>query len=114
MLRAVMLKEGVKLRAGWLALLAGNAAVMVYVFIETRLLFRLDHAEMVWYRVMHLGQIHFEPLRYVPAGAGLVLAAMQFLPEMRDGRLRLSLHLPAAPHAIVLAPSAGGALGPWG
>jgi hypothetical protein len=34
-----------------MTLMALNALLMVYIYIETHRLFALDHAEVVWYRV---------------------------------------------------------------
>lgn len=103
MLRSIFYKEYLKIRWAWLAVLALNALLMTYVFVETRHLFSMDHPEIVWYRVLHLGQIHYAPLRYVPAGSGLLLACLQYLPEMVGERLRLSLHLPFSPHGLIMA-----------
>lgn len=80
-----------------------NAVLMAYIYVETRRLFVLDHAEIVWYRIMHLGQIHYHHLKYIPAITGLLLAAIQYLPEMVGERLRLSLHLPVSPHRLIMA-----------
>ncbi len=102
-LRGVFFKEYVKLRSVWLLLLGLNAALMLCLYVETRHLFRLDHAEIVWYRVMGLGQLYYGALRFVPLLTGLALACLQFLPEMRDERMRLSLHLPAGSNIVVLA-----------
>jgi hypothetical protein len=103
MLKAVLFKEYLKIRWYWLTLAALNALLMGYVFIETRHLFVLDHAEMVWYRVIHLGQIHFTQLKYAPLLTGLLTACIQYLPEMVGERFRLSLHLPVALHRLVMA-----------
>jgi hypothetical protein len=103
LLTAIFSKEFIKLRWMWLALLGLNGLLMAYIFVTTRQLFILDHAEMVWYRVLDLGQIHYDPLRYAPILTGLLLGGIQYLPEMRDERLRLSLHLPISPHLLILA-----------
>jgi hypothetical protein len=103
LLKPIYYKEFLKIRWLWITLVAMNALLMAYIFVETRRLFALDHAEIVWYRVMHLGQIHYHQLKYAPAITGLLLAAIQYLPEMIGERLRLSLHLPVSPHRLILA-----------
>jgi hypothetical protein len=107
----IFFKEFVKLRTGWLVLLVLSAAFLAWVGLETRQLFRLDHPEVVWYRVIALGQVHYAPLRFVPLITGLVFACMQFLPEMRDERLRLALHLPVDSNVVILGHLAAGAAG---
>lgn len=103
MLKSIFLKEYWKIRRPWLALLLGNVALMAYVYIDTRQLFLLSNPEIVWYRALHIGQIHYACFKYVPTLIGILIACIQFLPEMRDERLRLSLHLPVSPHRLILA-----------
>ncbi|MFP4584898.1 MAG: hypothetical protein ACLFN9_16145 [Desulfococcaceae bacterium] len=102
MCRSIFYKEFIKLRWTWLILALLNAALMAYVFVEIRRLFTLDHPEVVWYRALHLGQVHFGAMKFAPTLTGIFLAFLQFLPEMREERLRLSLHLPVPPARMVL------------
>jgi hypothetical protein len=102
-IQSIFFKEYLKIRLSWLTLIILNALLMIYIYMETRQLFSMDHAEVVWYRVLHLGQIHFSPLKYAPLITGLLLACIQYLPEMSGERLRLTLHLPVSPHRLVMA-----------
>ncbi len=102
-LRRILYKEKYKLRRSWPLLAVFNLLAVVYFYIETRHLFIMDHAEVVWYRSIELGHFFYEPLRSIPVCTAIVLAVMQFLPEMRDERLRLSLHLPVSSNAIILS-----------
>lgn len=102
MFRSILFKEFIKLRAYWLSALLFNLCMTAYIFVAMRKLFLLDHAEIVWYRVIHLGQTFYDPFMYVPVITGLFMAAAQFFPEMKSQRFRISLHLPLAPHLIVL------------
>ncbi|CAK7035260.1 MAG: hypothetical protein DELT_00535 [Desulfovibrio sp.] len=101
--RGVFFKEKVKLRTGWIVLAALNLAVMARVFVHIRHLFRLDHAEIVWYRVMGLGHVPYDDFRYIPVFTGVAFACLQFLPEMRGERFRLSLHLPVPENTLIFA-----------
>ena len=103
LLKPIYFKEFLKIRWLWLTLTGFNALLMAYIYVETRRLFALDHAEIVWYRVMHLNQIHYHYLKYAPVLTGLLLATIQYLPEMTGERLRLSLHLPVSPHRLIMA-----------
>lgn len=78
-----------------------NVGVAVYVFIHTRRLFVLDHPEVVWYRVLHLGQINYDAFKYIPVLSGIIISVIQFLPEMWEQRLRISLHLPVSSTVLV-------------
>lgn len=103
MLRTITIKEYLKIRRPLLAMLGLNLAAVAYVWLETRELFRNEHAEMVWYQVLQLGRLYFETLEYAPLASGAALALVQFLPEMRNERIRLSLHLPVASSSMMLA-----------
>ena len=105
---AILYKEIVKMRIVWPLLFAFNAAFMGWLFVSVRQLFRADHPEVVWYRVMHLGQVHYTAMRYLPLCVGVAFACLQFLPEMRDERLRLSLHLPTSSNGVILTHLAAG------
>jgi hypothetical protein len=102
MFTAILLKEYIKLRAFWLVALAFNLCVVVYIYVAMRKLFMMDHAEIVWYRVIHLGTAFYDPFLYVPVATGLFLAAAQFFPEMKSQRFRITLHLPMEPQLLVL------------
>ena len=108
--RMVFYKERLKLNRLWLTLLFFNLVALAYFYIETRHLFKMDHAEIVWYRVIGLGQIHYEMWRYLPCLTAIALSVFQFLPEMKDERLRLSLHLPVQPHLVIWAHLFAGSL----
>lgn len=103
MLRTITYKEYLKIRRPFLAILAINLVAVAYVWLETRELFRKEHAEMVWYQVLQLGRLYYGALEYAPVAVGVALALVQFLPEMRNERIRLSLHLPVDASAMMLA-----------
>ncbi len=102
MLKSVFYKESVKTKSVALVLFLFNMASMFWIFISIRRLFALDHSEVVWYRVMNLGQIPYQDLAYIPLMTGLVFCIFQFLQEMRDARIRISLHLPCNSSNMVL------------
>lgn len=102
MFLSVLRKELRKLYVFWAAVLVFNIAVLGYVMTSVRRLFRMDHAEVVWYYAMHIGEIFYTPLMYMPLISGIFFAAAQFLPETRNERFRICLHLPVKPHYAVL------------
>lgn len=99
----VFFKESIKTRSCMLLLLAGSLLFLGRLWLEIRRLFLLDHPEIVWYRVMDLGQIPHDSLTLVPVLCACIFCCCQFLPEMRDERLRISLHLPCGTAPLVLA-----------
>ncbi len=103
MIQAIFRKEFFKIRLLTLLTLAVHICILLYIYIATRRLFSLDHPEVVWYRVLHLGQIHYDLLKYIPLLSGILIACFQFLPEMWGERFRLSLHLPVPPSLVALS-----------
>jgi hypothetical protein len=101
MLMSILGKEFLKLRVFWVAALVLNICVLVYLYISMNKLFRMDHPEVVWYYALHLGEMFFINFKYVPLFTGVFFAAAQFLPEMRNQRFRISLHLPIKSHMVV-------------
>lgn len=103
LLTRIFFKEFLKTRLGMGLLLAGNLAFMAWIWLDIRRLFLRDHPEIVWYRVMDLGQLPYTPLAFLPLLGGIIFCCFQFLPEMRDERFRISLHLPCAMPALILS-----------
>ena len=103
MIQAIFRKEFFKIRLLTFLTLAAHMGILLYLYVASRRLFILDHPELVWYRVLHLGQIHYGLLKYIPLLSGILIACFQFLPEMWGERFRLSLHLPVPPAFVALA-----------
>lgn len=92
--KGVLYKEWIKVRYFYAVLFVCSLFFMLWIDVKIYSLFRLDHGEIVWYRMIGLGQVPYQALLVLPVLSGLCFALWQFLPEMRDERLRLSLHLP--------------------
>ncbi|WP_068112895.1 hypothetical protein [Tropicimonas marinistellae] len=102
-MRAIAYKEWLKLRS-WLGfILAAHLLFSAWLYLSIRHQFRIEHAEMIYYQANHIGRIFYEDLRYVPLLTGALIGAVQFLPELIRGRLRLSLHLPTGIVPLVFA-----------
>lgn len=102
MFYSILYKEWLKLRRYWVIAFIFNVAVMVYLFIDLRHLFAIEHAEMIWYQAFEIGTIHYLYLKYISAITGIIIGTAQFVPEMIGHRFRLSLHLPVRPSALVI------------
>lgn len=102
LLGSIFYKESIKTFHMAVGLFFLNICFMLWNFITLRRLFTLDHSEVVWYRVMNLGQIPYQDLAFIPLMTAIVFCLFQFLQEMRDARIRISLHLPCESSSIVL------------
>ncbi len=93
-IKALFFKEYVKTRVAMLFLLFIGALDILWIGIGTNRLFMLDHPEIVWYHTMDLHQISYRAFSFLPLISALIFCFCQFLPEMRDERMRIALHLP--------------------
>lgn len=109
-MRAIFYKEWLKLR-GWLGfILLAHLSVGLWLVLSIRHQFRIEHAEMIFYQTSHIGRILYDDLTFVPLITGGLIGAVQFLPELIRGRLRLSLHLPISIPSLVFGHLAVGVL----
>ena len=99
--KALSYKEWIKTRKVTGILFVVSLAVLAYSFIEVMHAIRLENANQVWYGFLFLDYGLPTVTYYFPLIAGLALALVQFVPEMVNKRLKLTLHLPADEFAIV-------------
>ncbi len=94
MIRAIFLKEWWKTRLTICLIGIGWLALTVYVLLTIRNSMMVSgHVETIA-TMLSRDMLFIEPLRYMPALAGVVLAFVQWMPEMTQKRLQLTLHLP--------------------
>lgn len=110
MLRAIMLKEWLKIRWAWGTALLVHLGLLLYLLLAMRHQFQIEHSEMIWYWTFELRRLLYTQIQYLPALTGAVIAVAQFGPERLGGRLRLSLHLPVRGDLLVWSWVAFGAL----
>ncbi len=111
MLSSILYKEWLKVRLFWGVALVLNIGVFVYLFVDLRHLFTIEHAEMIWYQAFKIGTLHYAYMKYLLVITGVIIGAAQFTPEMIGHRFRLSLHLPVRPNSMVLCCVLAGLLG---
>ena len=109
--RATLYKEWIKLRLVWLVMLAGSSAFAVYLCLRLRSAHQFHDAVSIWSAWIFKSYLFFAPFQYVPLGAGVVLGAMQFLPETLNRRVRLVLHLPLGEERVISHHLLAGLLG---
>lgn len=95
MSKALFYKEWIKTRRVILLLGIILLALIIYSFINTGQMFRIGGAVQTWTNII-LKDMPFLPevIKWFPLLAGLLLGLVQFIPEMTDKRLKLTLHLP--------------------
>lgn len=104
MLRALLLKEWIKLRRlAWVPPVLVVAAI-IDAWLTMRAIRNNHGAVQVWNALVYKQDIHFFRLSYVLPFCGLWYACVQFLPECTGKRLRLLFHLPVSHGKALAAP----------
>lgn len=78
------------------------AVTVIYSIIDIRHDIRIDGADNVWYRYFFQGASVASLFRWIPSLTGLAVALSQFVPEMTNKRLKLTLHLPSGESSIMV------------
>lgn len=78
-------------------------AVVGYTYIDLTHEIRLNEAVNVWYGCLFQGNSISPWLMYLLPLAGIALGVVQYVPEMMQKRLKLTLHLPAGETQILAA-----------
>ena len=98
---ATLYKEWIKLRLYWVLLLVGSAGFAAFLCLRLRNVHQFHDAVSIWSAWIFKGYLFFASFQYVPLGAGVVLGALQFLPETLSKRVRLVLHLPLGEERVI-------------
>lgn len=94
MYQAILYKEWLKIR--WVVL--GSVLVifgfMIYIGLNVRQYFEMNNPINVWVYFVQRKVLYYSVLKYVPTFTAIILAIVQFAPEMAKKRYRLTFHLP--------------------
>lgn len=102
MLKSILYKEWLKIRkVSWLSLVVGLAFVIgVYLTVRHDLI--VSNANSFWQGIINKEYIYFSILEYIPLIIGILVGVAQFVPEIKDKRIKLTLHLPLDEETVVL------------
>ena len=92
--KAIFYKEWIKSRTFLLALVLVFAGATAYTLLNLAKVVQFNGGSAVWTALIQRDTVLIESLKYLPAVAGALLAAVQFLPEILQKRIKLTLHLP--------------------
>ncbi len=101
--KALSYKEWIKTRRLIGVLIILTIATLAYAFIEITHNIRFNGAVEEWYGYLYMNFVLPDVTTMLPLLSGLALALVQFIPEMVNKRLKLTLHLPASETSIVSA-----------
>lgn len=96
MIKAIFFKEWIKSR--WFLLLATLFLVGMtgYCMLRADRAMSLHGVEHLWVVMVQKDAVFVDPIQFVPLLIGILLAAVQFFPEMQRKCLKLTLHLPCS------------------
>lgn len=102
MFSALLYKEWLKIRWTYLSLSVIILISVVYIFLTAAHSIEINGTVAYWSYVIYLKYPFYSDLHYIPFIIGVVLALVQFYPEIDSGRLKLTLHLPVKENKILL------------
>ncbi|MDO4703413.1 hypothetical protein [Tannerella sp.] len=104
MFSAIFYKEWIKTRRTVLLVFLLLVALLGYALVQMGQTLRVSGAVQAWSAVL-LKDMSLVPAvtKWFPLLAGLLLGVAQFIPEMTDKRLKLTLHLPLREWRIIFA-----------
>lgn len=94
MWEAIVYKEWIKTRRYLFAALLLTAGFAGYGLLRLYRAVELMGAGHIWEVMVTRNAVFIDPIKFVPLLAGLLLAVVQFVPEMQRKCLKLTLHLP--------------------
>lgn len=102
MKRALVYKEWKKTKWISIGILSVGVLLLTYIFMKLGRSFRFAGMEHLWDVVINRDQFLFRDLKYFPLAAGVCLGLAQFIPEIIQKRIKLSLHLPLPERTTIL------------
>ena len=91
---AIFYKEWIKTRWYFLLAVITTLGFTGYCMLRINRVVEMKGAAHVWEVMMQRDAIFIEMLQYIPLIAGVLMAVVQFVPEMQRKCLKLTLHLP--------------------
>ncbi|MEG0039146.1 MAG: hypothetical protein RR711_08235 [Bacteroides sp.] len=93
-MNAIFYKEWIKTRWYFLLAVVTTSGFSGYCMLRINRVAELKGIEHVWEVMLQRDAIFIDLLQFVPLLVGILLAVVQFVPEMQRKCLKLTLHLP--------------------
>lgn len=103
MLFAIFYKEWIKTRWYFLLAIITSFGFCGYCMLRINRVMELKGMEHIWEVMLQRDAIFIDLLQYIPLLVGMLLAVVQFVPEMHRKCLKLTLHLPCSQLKMVAA-----------
>ncbi len=102
MIKSIFYKEWLKIRRVSQVLLLVGIVVIAGIYFTVRHDLIVTDAEIYWDRITGQRMIFYSILKFLPLITGIVVSLAQFIPEIIDKRVKLTLHLPLNEERAVL------------
>lgn len=93
-MNAIFYKEWIKTRWYFLLAVVTTLGFSGYCMLRISRVIELKGIEHVWEVMLQRDAIFIDMLQFIPLLAGILMAVVQFVPEMQRKCLKLTLHLP--------------------
>lgn len=103
MQKAIFIKEWIKARRFFWGAAAVSVCFVIYALLRVSRVIEFKGAAHLWEILLMKNVVFIEVLQYIPLVIGILLAVVQFVPEMLQKRLKLTLHLPYPRQRMVLS-----------
>lgn len=103
MYQAIFYKEWIKTRKLIALAIIVFLGFIAYTFISTAQMFRISGAVTIWETVIMKDLPLLSYMKWLPLLTAVLLSLAQYVPEMYNKRLKLTLHLPLPESGILLS-----------
>jgi hypothetical protein len=103
MYQAIFYKEWIKTRKLIALAIVVFLGFIAYTFISTAQMFRISGAVSIWEMVIMKDLPLLSYMKWLPLLAAVLLSLAQYVPEMYNKRLKLTLHLPLPESGILIS-----------
>lgn len=102
MIKSIIYKEWIKIKKVSLFLALIGILIIIGIYSNVRHELIIKDAETYWNNILQQRAIYFTVLKFIPLLIGLLISVAQFVPEIVEKRIKLTLHLPTNEETIVL------------
>lgn len=102
MIKAIFYKEWIKTRWYFLAMFISSISITIYTLLKIGRVITFKGADHLWAIMLTRENTFIEQIAYLPIICGILLAVTQFVPEIVQKRLKLTLHLPYSNQKMIL------------
>ena len=111
MLHAILLKEWIKLKRFWFLIFIINFCFTIYALLTMNRIVNFRGVTHLWEILLLKEVVFINILQYLPLLTGMLAGIVQFVPEMQQKRLKLTLHMPFSQRRMVMAMTGFGLAG---